>query len=107
MTQRIFPKININNTSEKELGNLIFTYENCKYPGGVRRVKKKTVKNVEIPNKHIDFTTQLIMVHRDKEGHKQKYMIEENFDKEYNKEINLNIFDVSDFGEIEFNLEKS
>lgn len=105
--QRVFPKININNISEKEIGNLIFTYENCKYPGGVKRIKEKSSKNVEIPNKHIDFTTELIMVHRDKMGHKQKYMIEENFNSEYNKEINLNIFDVSDLGEIEFNVEKS
>lgn len=106
MSERIFPRININNKSDKEVGNLIFTYENCKYPGGVRRVKRNDVKNVEIPNKHIDYTTALIMLHRDKKGNKKSYMIEDKFDGNYNKEINLNIYDVSDLGEIEFNVEK-
>lgn len=106
MSERIFPRINIKNKSDKEVGNLIFTYENCKYPGAVRRVKSYDAKNVEIPNKHIDYTTTLVMLHRDKKGNKRTYMIEDKFDNAYNKEINLNIYDVSEYGEIEFNLEK-
>ncbi|WP_297435624.1 hypothetical protein [uncultured Clostridium sp.] len=105
MTKRIFPVIKINNRSDREIGNLIFTYENCKYPGGVKRVKGHDVKTVDIPNKHIDYTTELLMVHRDKNGNKQKYMIEKDFNNEYDKEINLNIFAVSDMGEIDFSIE--
>lgn len=106
MIKRIFPVINIKNKSDKEIGNLIFTYENCKYPGGVKRIRRNEEKHVQIPNKHLDYTAELIMIHRDKNGNKTKYLIEDEFDSKYDNEISINIHGVSEYGQIEFNLQK-
>lgn len=103
---RMFPVININNKSQKELGNLIFTYDECKYPGGVRSIRGNSKKEVKIPNKHLEANAELLMIYRDKKGNKRKYIIERDFGREANWELNLNVYDVSEHGELEFNIEK-
>ncbi|MGL5820418.1 MAG: hypothetical protein ACRCYE_02145 [Sarcina sp.] len=104
MKDFMIPRVNIINNSEKEVGNLIFLYENCKYPTGVKRVKQGDKKVVQIPNKHINKTTDLMMIHIDKVGHKNKYIIETNFDKNFTGEFNLSIYDINTYGELKYEI---
>lgn len=106
MSKRIFPIIKISNKSNKELGNLIFTYDDCKCPRGVRWLKENSQKEVKIANKSIEYDKSLFLIYRDKKGNKKRYIIEENFNKNYDYEINLDVYDVSDYGELEFNIKK-
>ncbi|MGL5617331.1 MAG: hypothetical protein ACRDD2_14090 [Sarcina sp.] len=104
MSNLVFPIININNKSLKELGNFIFTYDGCKYPGGVRRIKESTTKIVKLPNKHMETQENLIMIYRDKQGNKKRYTIKESFSRDDLWEMELNIYDIGELGDLEFNI---
>lgn len=104
MSNLVFPIININNKSIKELGNFIFTYEGCKYPGGIRRIKEHTSKVVKIPNKHLETEEKLVMIYRDKDGKKKRYIIKESFSRNDLWKMDVNIYDISEMGELEFNI---
>ncbi|MFR5264864.1 hypothetical protein [Clostridium sp.] len=104
MSNLFFPIININNKSVKELGNFIFTYKGCKYPGGIKRIKENSSKTVKLPNSYLDTEEKLIMIYRDKSGKKKRYIIKDSFSKKDLWKMDVNVYDISDYGELEFNV---